>query len=37
MGAWLEQRSGAPIDPPPMGAPGFEPLCDAPGVYVLER
>ena len=33
---WLQQRSGPPVDPPPMGAPGFPPLCDAPGRYVLE-
>ena len=33
---WLQQRSGPPRDPPPMGAPGFAPLCDAPGSYVLE-
>jgi len=33
---WLQQRSGPPVDPPPMGAPGFTPLCDAPGMYVLE-
>ncbi len=25
------------IDPPPMGAPGFMPLCDAPGTYVFEQ
>ncbi|HUD87812.1 MAG TPA: poly-beta-hydroxybutyrate polymerase, partial [Xanthobacteraceae bacterium] len=35
--AWLERHSGKRIAPPPMGAPGFEPLCDAPGTYVLER
>jgi polyhydroxyalkanoate synthase len=29
---WLQQRSGPPGDPPPMGAA----LCDAPGTYVLE-
>jgi polyhydroxyalkanoate synthase len=34
--SWLQQRSGPPIGPPPMGAPGFLPLCDAPGSYVLE-
>ena len=34
--AWLAQRSGGPIDPPSMGAPGYRPLCDAPGQYVLE-
>jgi polyhydroxyalkanoate synthase subunit PhaC len=35
--AWLERHSGQRVDPPPMGVPGFEPLCDAPGTYVLER
>ena len=34
--AWIEQRSSSHINPPPMGAPGFEALCDAPGDYVLE-
>jgi polyhydroxyalkanoate synthase len=35
--AWLEHRSGGPrVAPPPMGGPGFEALCDAPGEYVLE-
>jgi len=29
---WLQQRSGPPVDPPPMGAA----VCDAPGTYVLE-
>jgi polyhydroxyalkanoate synthase len=33
---WLGQRSGGQVDPPSMGAPGFIPLCDAPGTYVLE-
>ena len=35
--AWLEERSGAPQAPPPMGAPqeGLAPLMDAPGSYVL--
>jgi polyhydroxyalkanoate synthase len=31
--AWLDARSGAPVDPPPLGAG----LCDAPGTYVMER
>lgn len=35
--AWLDRRSGPRVDPPPMGAPGFMPLCNAPGTYVLER
>jgi polyhydroxyalkanoate synthase len=31
-------HGGAPrVEPPLMGAPGFEPLCDAPGTYVRER
>jgi polyhydroxyalkanoate synthase len=34
--AWLDRRSGWRVDPPPMGAKGFTPLCDAPGEYVLE-
>jgi polyhydroxyalkanoate synthase subunit PhaC len=36
--AWLEQRSGAPSAPPPMGAPqsGYAAICDAPGTYVLQ-
>jgi polyhydroxyalkanoate synthase len=35
-GAWLVARSGAPVAPPPMGAPdkGFSPLMPAPGSYV---
>jgi len=37
--AWLDVRSGAPVAPPPMGAPGkgLPPLNDAPGRYVLEE
>jgi polyhydroxyalkanoate synthase len=35
--AWLEERSGLPHDPPGMGARGYEPAADAPGLYVLER
>jgi polyhydroxyalkanoate synthase subunit PhaC len=35
--AWLERHSGQRVDPQPMGASGFVPLCDAPGTYVLER
>jgi polyhydroxyalkanoate synthase len=33
---WLEERTIGQIDPPQIGAPGFMPLCDAPGTYVLE-
>lgn len=36
---WLDHRSGAPIAPPPMGAPSgaYKALCDAPGTYVMQR
>jgi polyhydroxyalkanoate synthase len=36
--AWLEQRSGASVSPPAMGAvtKGYAPICDAPGTYVLQ-
>jgi polyhydroxyalkanoate synthase len=36
--AWLGARSGAPMPPPPMGAPAgaYAPLADAPGSYVLQ-
>ncbi|MGQ7791731.1 PHA/PHB synthase family protein [Faunimonas sp. B44] len=33
---WLGQRSGPPVPPPPMGAKGHPPLCDAPGTYVFQ-
>ncbi|WGJ13245.1 alpha/beta fold hydrolase [Methylocapsa sp. D3K7] len=33
---WLDRHSGPRVDPPPMGAPGLLPLCDAPGTYVRE-
>ncbi len=33
---WLGRYSAKNIAPPPMGGPGFTPLCDAPGTYVLE-
>jgi polyhydroxyalkanoate synthase subunit PhaC len=35
--AWLRRHSGNQVDPPPMGAPGSVPLCEAPGTYVHER
>ncbi len=37
--AWLKEHSSGVTDPPSMGAPdkGYEPLCDAPGQYVLQR
>ena len=36
LAAWLKARSGKPVPPPAMGAPGagIEPLADAPGTYV---
>jgi polyhydroxyalkanoate synthase len=34
--AWIDRHSGPHVDPPPMGRPGFMPLCDALGTYVLE-
>jgi len=34
---WLGERSGEPTAPPALGARGYEPLCDAPGVYVLQE
>jgi polyhydroxyalkanoate synthase len=35
---WLERLSGTKSAPPPMGgvATAYAPLCDAPGIYVLE-
>ena len=35
---WLDQKSSRIEMPPAMGAPekGYPPLCDAPGIYVLE-
>lgn len=35
--AWLEQRSGPRVAPPPMGLPDLAPLCDAPGTYVRQE
>jgi polyhydroxyalkanoate synthase len=37
--SWLEQRSGAPVASPSIGAAaaGYAPLADAPGRYVLEQ
>jgi polyhydroxyalkanoate synthase len=37
--AWLSERSGAPVTPPPLGRPGgrFAPRDDAPGRYVLMK
>jgi polyhydroxyalkanoate synthase len=36
--AWLAERSGEPVPPPPMGAreKGYPPLLPAPGCYVLQ-
>lgn len=36
---WLAERSGDPEAPPAMGAPdeGLDPICDAPGAYVMMR
>ena len=36
--SWVQERSGAPAPPPPMGIPGqsTDSLQDAPGVYVLQ-
>ncbi|MBN8926604.1 MAG: poly-beta-hydroxybutyrate polymerase [Rhodospirillales bacterium 69-11] len=38
-GTWLDEHSGPPVAPPPMGAPtrGYPPLEAAPGRYVFER
>lgn len=37
--AWLNARSGTPVPARTMGAPqkGYELLCDAPGLYVIEE
>jgi len=36
---WLSRMSSGMVDPPTMGAPekGLQPLCAAPGTYVLQR
>ncbi|WP_297298507.1 alpha/beta fold hydrolase [uncultured Methylovirgula sp.] len=36
---WLETRSGRPVAPPSLGAPGrgYPPITDAPGTYVREK
>ena len=34
--AWLAERSGDRVAPPPMGGPNHPPLDEAPGTYVLE-
>ncbi|GEP57178.1 PHA/PHB synthase family protein [Reyranella soli] len=37
-GAWIKAHSDGLVHPPPMGSPsrGLAPLCDAPGIYVLQ-
>ncbi len=35
--AWLQSHSGAPVQPPSMGAAAYPPLGDAPGTYVLKK
>ncbi|EME70076.1 poly-beta-hydroxybutyrate polymerase domain-containing protein [Paramagnetospirillum caucaseum] len=35
--AWLAERSGPRMPPPPMGGEAAAPLMDAPGLYVLMR
>jgi polyhydroxyalkanoate synthase len=35
--AWLAERSGDQVAPPPMGSETHAPLMDAPGTYVLEQ
>jgi polyhydroxyalkanoate synthase len=36
---WLKARSGEPVAARTLGAPenGYAPLCDAPGLYVLQE
>ena len=35
--AWLGERSGEKVAPPPLGSNSHPPLTDAPGTYVLEK
>jgi polyhydroxyalkanoate synthase len=35
--AWLAERSGERVAPPPMGSPDYAPIGAAPGAYVLMR
>jgi polyhydroxyalkanoate synthase subunit PhaC len=35
--AWLGQRSGEMVDPPPVGSEEYPPIEDAPGTYVKEE
>ena len=35
--AWLNARSGEPVDPPAIGAADYAPIADAPGSYVLQQ
>jgi polyhydroxyalkanoate synthase len=35
--AWLSERSGRRVNPPPLGNAAHPPLADAPGTYVLEK
>ncbi len=37
--SWLEDKSGAPVAPPPMGTKEdkYAPLCDAPGTYIFQE
>ena len=35
--AWLHAHSGGKVEPPRIGGPGFPPLANAPGRYVLQN
>jgi polyhydroxyalkanoate synthase len=35
--AWLGERSGDEVAPPPLGGESHPPLADAPGTYVMEK